>query len=130
MAANTGDHLRALDLAEAVADRLTDGDTDRVIEIVTEVSGAGETVADGLYRMMNLLYAYIGVSVPIGKEMIARIRQQIVDEEISTVSATGSGTELPIGHNTYACVGLSARQPISALRGPLRDAACPVRQLP
>jgi hypothetical protein len=71
-----------LDLAEAVHD----GDADRVKDIVIEVNTAGEVIADGLARMTNLLLAYINVSVPIDKELIARTRRQIVNEEIGGIT--------------------------------------------
>ena len=77
LAMNTGDQLRALDLAAAVRD----GDTDKVVEIVSEVASAD----DGLARLTFLLIAYSGVSVPIPAKMLARRKQQIVDEEFDGI---------------------------------------------
>lgn len=86
LAMNTGDQLRALDLAEAVHEAFLGGDGDKVLEIVAEANGAGETVGDSLFRMTNLLLAYIVVSAPVDKEIIARMRQLIVNEEIDGIS--------------------------------------------
>jgi hypothetical protein len=52
-----------------------------VVEIVSEVASAD----DGLARLTFLLIAYSGVIVPIPAKMLARRRQQIVDEEFDGI---------------------------------------------
>ena len=82
MATNTGDRLRAPDLAAAVGD----ADTDKISDIVADVMSAGDTAGEGAIRTMNLLLAYIEVSVPFDNTMIARLRKQIVNEELDGIT--------------------------------------------
>jgi hypothetical protein len=90
-ARNAGDRLRAVDLASAVRD----GNTDKVVAIVSEALAAGDhPISNSAARMMHLLLAYTGVSVPVTEAMLARHRQEIVNEEFGDLSEEfGAGSE-------------------------------------
>ncbi|GAA2552111.1 hypothetical protein [Mycolicibacterium diernhoferi] len=76
-----GDRLRACDFAVAFGEYIQDGDYSRVWTIVVDTQLAGDTVADGLARMQNLLLAYTHLSIPFDKASIEHIRQLIVEDE-------------------------------------------------
>jgi hypothetical protein len=82
MVMNPGDRLRALDLADAVRD----GDAEQISDIIAEVMAAGNTIGDGAARTMNLLLAYLNVSLPLNGATITRLRQQIANEEFGGIT--------------------------------------------
>jgi hypothetical protein len=82
MVMNPGDQLRALDLAEAVRD----GDADRISDIIVGAMAAGDPIGDDAARVLNLLRAYINVSLPPSSAMIAQLRQQIANKEFGDLT--------------------------------------------